>query len=61
MLLCQAINEVGEDTQKIMNYLTQLKTYNGVVSEIEILANGDSRSSLKLATYQNGKVVLWER
>jgi len=49
------INTDGS-SEEIMNYLKNLSEYQGVVGEIEILQNGDTKSSLSFAQYKNGKI-----
>ncbi|MFH1457160.1 MAG: ABC transporter substrate-binding protein [Patescibacteria group bacterium] len=53
------INTDGSSSN-IMAYLQNLDYYDGVVGQIEILSNGDTKSSLTFATYKNGEVIPYE-
>ena len=54
------LNNTDGTSSDIINYLKNLNSYNGVVGQIEILQNGDTRSSLTFAVYKDGKVVPYE-
>jgi len=51
------LNNTDGTSDNIMNYLKNLGNYDGVVGQIEILQNGDTKSSLIFATYKDGKIV----
>ena len=59
-LLYLGITNTDGSPQQVIKYLKNLGTYEGVVGEIEILPNGNTKSKLSFATYKNGEVVPYE-
>lgn len=57
ILLAKAMEQVGYDSGKIKDYLLKVKGYEGVSGTIDILPNGDTRTSLSFATYRNQEVI----
>jgi branched-chain amino acid transport system substrate-binding protein len=60
-LLYLAITNTEGSPEKTKEYITGLINYKGAVGDIEILSNGDTKSSLSLAAYKDGKVVLYNK
>lgn len=52
MILADAINNVGDDVEKVAEYIRNLKEYRAVGEIMQILPTGDIRPKLKIITYQ---------
>ena len=57
ILLFEAIKRANNKTASIKNELFRVKDFRGITGNISIDANGDSRTSIDLAYYQNGIAV----
>ena len=56
-LLVETIKNSSNETDKIKDNLLNVKDFNGATGTISILPNGDSKVSLSLTTYKDGKQI----
>ena len=56
-LLYDAIINTDGISEEVIKYIKNLNNYTGVVGEIELLSNGDTKSNLVFVTYSNGTIV----
>ena len=58
VLLTEAINNSGNGVESIKEELLKTKNFQGITGNISIEPNGDSKTSIRLATYRDGKIEL---
>jgi len=56
-LIVKAIKEGGYTPERIRKSLLEIKDFPGVMGDIDILPNGDSRIPLVIRTVKNGQIV----
>ncbi|MFX0212351.1 MAG: ABC transporter substrate-binding protein, partial [Candidatus Hodarchaeota archaeon] len=59
-LLYLGVRNTDANSENVVNYMKNMKSYEGVVGSIEILQDGDTKSSLTFATYKNGELAPYE-
>lgn len=59
-ILASAIKENGYDVEKVRQHFLQIKQYQGITGNIEMLPNGDSQVAMRLGVFKEGKIVPYE-
>ncbi|MBT3304677.1 ABC transporter substrate-binding protein [Candidatus Woesearchaeota archaeon] len=58
MLIAEAIEEVGEDTEAVKNYLLQIENYEGASGTLSFDENGDVMKPIYIKQIKNGEFVV---